>query len=181
MTTVNKSDKDRVIIFDTTLRDGEQCPGATMSFEEKLEIAEMLDDMGVDVIEAGFPITSEGDFQAVSEIARRSKNAVIAGLSRAHPKDIDRCAEAVKFAKRGRVHTVTATSPLHMRVKLNITPQQLMELSIANATRPPNEIGNVQWAAEDANGSDMDHLCRTVAAVIKAGAPTVNSPHSVGY
>src|SRR5229473_133242 len=85
MTTVNKSDKDRVVIFDTTLRDGEQCPGATMSFEEKLQIAEMLDDMGVDVIEAGFPITSEGDFQAVSEIARRSKNAVIAGLSRANP------------------------------------------------------------------------------------------------
>src|SRR3954468_7390904 len=98
MTSVNKSDKDRVVIFDTTLRDGEQCPGATMSYEEKLEVAEMLDDMGVDVIEAGFPITSEGDFQAVSEIARRSKNAVIAGLSRAHPKDIDRCAEAVKFA-----------------------------------------------------------------------------------
>jgi 2-isopropylmalate synthase len=86
MTTVNKSDKDRIVIFDTTLRDGEQCPGATMSFEEKLEVAEMLDDMGVDVIEAGFPITSEGDFQAVSEIARRSKNAVIAGLSRAHPQ-----------------------------------------------------------------------------------------------
>ena len=86
----------------------------------------MLDDMGVDVIEAGFPITSEGDFQAVSEIARRSKNAVIAGLSRAHPKDIDRCAEAVKFAKRGRIHTVIATSPLHMRVKLNMTPEQVM-------------------------------------------------------
>ena len=127
MTTANKSEKDRVIIFDTTLRDGEQCPGATMTFEEKLEIAEMLDDMGVDVIEAGFPITSEGDFQAVSEIARRSKNAVIAGLSRAHPKDIDRCAEAVKFASRGRVHTVIATSPLHMRVKLNMTPEQVIE------------------------------------------------------
>ena len=125
MTTVKKSDKDRVVIFDTTLRDGEQCPGATMSFEEKLEVAEMLDDMGVDVIEAGFPITSEGDFQAVSEIGRRSKNAIIAGLARAHPKDIDRCAEAVKFAKRGRVHTVIATSPLHMRVKLNMTPEQV--------------------------------------------------------
>ena len=90
MTTVNKSDKDRVVIFDTTLRDGEQCPGATMTFEEKLEVAEMLDDMGVDIIEAGFPITSEGDFQAVSEIARRSKNEVIDGLSRANQKDIDR-------------------------------------------------------------------------------------------
>src|SRR3954463_2318145 len=115
MTTLNKSDKDRVIIFDTTLRDGEQCPGATMTFEEKLDIAEMLDDMGVDVIEAGFPITSEGDFQAVSEIARRSKNSMIAGLSRAHPKDIDRCAEADKLARRGRLHTVIAQTPPHLR------------------------------------------------------------------
>src|SRR5262245_57661886 len=111
MKPVNKSDKDPFIIFETTLRDGEQCPGATMTFEEKLEVAELLDDMGVDVIEAGFPITSEGDFQAVSEIARRSKNAVIAGLSRAHPKDIDRCAAAVKFARRGSGNTEIATSP----------------------------------------------------------------------
>src|SRR6476661_632791 len=181
MTTVNKSDKDRVIIFDTTLRDGEQCPGATMSFEEKLEIAEMLDDMGVDVIEAGFPITSEGDFQAVSEIARRSKNAVIAGLSRANPKDIDRCAEAVKFARRGRVHTVIATSPLHMRVKLNMTPEQVMELSIGNVTRARNQIDDVEWSAEDATRSEMDYLCRIVEAVIKAGATTVNIPDTVGY
>src|SRR5450631_4252059 len=181
MTTVNKSDKDRVVIFDTTLRDGEQCPGATMTFEEKLEVAEMLDDMGVDVIEAGFPITSEGDFQAVSEIARRSKNAVIAGLSRAHPKDIDRCAEAVKFARRGRVHTVIATSPLHMRVKLNMTPEQVMELSIANVTRARNQIDDVEWSAEDATRSEMDYLCRIVEAVIKAGATTVNIPDTVGY
>src|SRR5580698_8896394 len=159
MTSVNKSDKDRVVIFDTTLRDGEQCPGATMTFEEKLEVAEMLDDMGVDIIEAGFPITSEGDFQAVSEIARRSKNAVIAGLARAHPKDIDRCAEAVKFAKRGRVHTVIATSPLHMRVKLNMTPEQVMELSIANVTRARNQIDDVEWSAEDGTRSEMDFLC----------------------
>src|SRR2546421_3477314 len=140
MTTANKSERDRVIIFDTALRDGEQCRGATMSLEEKLEVAEMLDDMGVDFIEAGFPITPEGDSRAVSEIARRSKNAVIAGLSRAHPKDIDRCAEAVKFAKRGRVHTVIATSPLHMRVKLNMTPDQVIETSIANVTRAHNHI-----------------------------------------
>src|SRR6476619_4801578 len=181
MTTVNKSDKDRVVIFDTTLRDGEQCPGATMTFEEKLEVAEMLDDMGVDVIEAGFPITSEGDFQAVSEIARRSKNAVIAGLSRANPKDIDRCAEAVKFAKRGRVHTVIATSPLHMRVKLNMTPEQVLELSIANVTRARNHIDDVEWSAEDGTRSEMDFLCRIVEAVIKAGATTVNIPDTVGY
>src|SRR3979490_2784220 len=181
MTTANKSEKDRVIIFDTTLRDGEQRPGATMTFEEKIEIAEMLDDMGVDVIEAGFPITSEGDFQAVSEIARRSKNAVIAGLSRANPKDIDRCAEAVKFARRGRVHTVIATSPLHMRVKLNMTPEQVMELSIANVTRARNQIDDVEWSAEDAARSEMDYLCRIVEAVIKAGATTVNIPDTVGY
>src|SRR6266699_224888 len=181
MTSANKSAKDRVIIFDTTLRDGEQCPGATMSFEEKIEVAEMLDDMGVDIIEAGFPITSEGDFQAVSEIARRSKNSVIAGLSRANPKDIDRCAEAVKFARRGRVHTVIATSPLHLRVKLNMTPEQVMELSIANVTRARNQIDDVEWSAEDATRSEMDYLCRVVEAVIDAGATTVNIPDTVGY
>src|SRR3954467_13400231 len=108
MTTAAKSDKDRVVIFDTTLRDGEQCPGATMTFEEKLDIAEMLDDMGVDVIEAGFPTSTEGDFQAVSEIARRDQWSVIAGLSRANPKSIDRCAEAVKFAIEHVVHTGTS-------------------------------------------------------------------------
>jgi 2-isopropylmalate synthase len=181
MAPVNKSDKDRVIIFDTTLRDGEQCPGATMTFEEKLEVAEMLDDMGVDVIEAGFPITSEGDFQAVSEIARRSKNAAIAGLSRAHPADIDRCAEAVKFAKRGRVHTVIATSPLHMRVKLNKTPEQVLETSVAMVARARNQIDDVEWSAEDGTRSEMDYLCRIVEAVIKAGATTVNIPDTVGY
>jgi 2-isopropylmalate synthase len=181
MTTAKKSDKDRVVIFDTTLRDGEQCPGATMTFEEKLEVAEMLDDMGVDVIEAGFPITSEGDFQAVSEIGRRAKNAIIAGLSRAHPKDIDRCAEAVKFAKRGRVHTVIATSPLHMRVKLNMTPEQVLELSVANVARARNQIDDVEWSAEDGTRSEMDFLCRIVEAAIKAGATTVNIPDTVGY
>lgn len=181
MATVNKSEKDRVVIFDTTLRDGEQCPGATMTFEEKLEVAELLDDMGVDVIEAGFPITSEGDFQAVSEIARRSKNAVIAGLSRAHPADIDRCAEAVKFAKRGRVHTVIATSPLHMRVKLNKTPEQVIETSVAMVARARNQIDDVEWSAEDGTRSEMDFLCRIVEAVIRAGATTVNIPDTVGY
>src|SRR2546421_10936503 len=181
MTTANKSEKDRVIVFDTTLRDGEQCPGATMTFEEKLEIAEMLDDMGVDVFEPASRTTSEAAFQAVTEAARRSKNSVIAGLSRANPRDIDRCAEAVKFAKRGRVHTVIATSPLHMRVKLNMTPEQVMELSIANVTRARNHIDDVEWSAEDGTRSEMDFLCRIVEAVIKAGATTVNIPDTVGY
>ncbi len=181
MTTPQKSDKDRVIIFDTTLRDGEQCPGATMTFEEKLHVADILDNMGVDVIEAGFPISSEGDFEAVREIAKRSKNAVIAGLSRAHPKDIDRCAEAVKHARRGRVHTVIATSPLHMKVKLNMTPEQVIETSVASVTRARNHIDDVEWSAEDGTRSEMDFLCRIVEAVIKAGATTVNIPDTVGY
>src|SRR5690606_5251811 len=181
MTTPQKSDKDRVIIFDTTLRDGEQCPGATMTLEEKLHVADILDHMGVDVIEAGFPISSEGDFEAVREIATRSKNAVIAGLSRAHPKDIDRCAEAVKHARRGRVHTVIATSPLHMKVKLNMTPEQVIETSVASVSRARNHIDDVEWSAEDGTRSEMDFLCRIVEAVIKAGATTVNIPDTVGY
>ena len=111
MTAKTQSDKDRVVIFDTTLRDGEQCPGATMTHEEKLEVAELLDTMGVDIIEAGFPIASEGDFAAVNEIAKRAKNSVICGLSRAAPKDIDRCAEAIRPAKRNRIHTFLSTSP----------------------------------------------------------------------
>src|SRR5258707_5907266 len=176
-----KSEKDRVVIFDTTLRDGEQCPGATMTFEEKLEVAEMLDSMGVDIIEAGFPISSEGDFQAVQEIGKRSKNAVIAGLSRAHPKDIDRCAEAVKPARRGRIHTVIATSPLHMRVKLNMTPEQVIETSIANVTRARNHIDDVEWSAEDSTRSEMDFLCRIVEPATKAGATPVKIPHTGGY
>lgn len=175
------TDKDRVVIFDTTLRDGEQCPGATMTFEEKLEVAAMLDAMGVDIIEAGFPSTSEGDFQAVQEIARRTNNAVIAGLARAHPNDIDRCAEAVRVAKQGRVHIVIATSPLHMKVKLMMTPEQVLETSVASVTRARNRIDDVEWSAEDATRSDIDYLCRIVEAVIKAGATTVNFPDTVGY
>ncbi len=112
------TNKDRVFIFDTTLRDGEQSPGASMTFEEKLEVADMLDAMGVDIIEAGFPIASEGDFEAVSAIAKRVKNATVCGLARAAIKDIDRCADAVKHARRGRIHTFISTSPLHMKYKL---------------------------------------------------------------
>ena len=131
MTTQQQSEKDRVVIFDTTLRDGEQCPGATMTHEEKLEVAELLDDMGVDIIEAGFPIASEGDFAAVQEIATRSKNSVICGLSRAAFKDIDRCAEAIKPAKRKRIHTFLSTSPVHMKYKLQKEPHEVYEMVIA--------------------------------------------------
>jgi 2-isopropylmalate synthase len=135
MSTSAKSEKDRVVIFDTTLRDGEQSPGATMTHEEKIEVADLLDQMGVDIIEAGFPIASEGDFAAVHEIAKRAKNAVICGLSRAGFKDIDRCAEAIKPARRSRIHTFISTSPVHMKWKLQMEPQQVYELVIAQVTR----------------------------------------------
>ena len=180
MTTPPSPRRTASIIFDTTLRDGEQCPGATMTFEEKLEIAEMLDDMGVDIIEAGFPITSEGDSRrsrdrpALQEFGDRRPG-------RANPKDIDRCAEAVKLAGRGRVHTVIATSPLHMRVKLNMTPEQVIDASVAGVTRARNMVSNVEWSAEDATRSDIEFLCRITEAVIKAGATTVNIPDTVGY
>lgn len=181
MTTPAKSEKDRVVIFDTTLRDGEQCPGATMTHEEKLEVAELLDTMGVDIIEAGFPIASEGDFAAVHEIAKRSKNAVICGLSRAAAKDIDRCAEAIKPAKRKRIHTFLSTSPVHMKYKLQKEPHEVYEMVIAQVTRARSHTDDVEWSSEDGTRTEFDFLCRCVEAAIKAGATTINIPDTVGY
>jgi 2-isopropylmalate synthase len=181
MTTETKSEKDRVVIFDTTLRDGEQCPGATMTHEEKLEVAELLDDMGVDIIEAGFPIASDGDFAAVQEIAQRAKNAVICGLSRASPKDIDRCAEAIKPAKRKRIHTFLSTSPVHMKYKLQKEPHEVYEMVIGQVTRARSHTDDVEWSAEDGTRTEFDFLCRCVEAAIKAGATTINIPDTVGY
>ncbi|MGV2981597.1 2-isopropylmalate synthase [Camelimonas sp. ID_303_24] len=175
------SGSDRVIIFDTTLRDGEQCPGASMTFEEKLQVAELLDAMGVDVIEAGFPIASDGDFESVREIARRSKNSVICGLSRTALGDIDRCGEAIKPAARGRIHTFISTSPLHMSAKLNMTPDEVLEASVAAVTRARQWTDDVEWSSEDGTRTEIDYLCRCVEAVIKAGATTVNIPDTVGY
>ncbi len=176
-----KSDKDRVIIFDTTLRDGEQCPGATMTHEEKLEVAALLDEMGVDVIEAGFPIASDGDFAAVNEIAKRTKNAVICGLARAAFKDIDRCAEAIKPAKRRRIHTFLSTSPVHMKYKLQKEPHEVYEMVIAQVTRARSHTDDVEWSSEDGTRTEHDFLCRCVEAAIKAGATTINVPDTVGY
>src|SRR5690242_13501544 len=181
MTTQTKSEKDRVVIFDTTLRDGEQCPGATMTHEEKLEVAELLDDMGVDIIEAGFPIASDGDFAAVQEIAQRSKKAVICGLSRAAFKDIDRCAEAIKPAKRKRIHTFISTSPVHMKYKLQKEPHEVYEMVVAQVTRARGHTDDVEWSAEDATRTEHDFLCRCVEAAINAGATTINIPDTVGY
>jgi 2-isopropylmalate synthase len=175
------SETDRVIIFDTTLRDGEQSPGATMTHEEKLEVAELLDLMGVDIIEAGFPIASEGDFHAVHEIAKRANNAVICGLSRASFKDIDRCAEAVKPAKRSRIHTFISTSPVHMKYKLQKTPEEVFELVVGQVTRARNHTDDVEWSGEDGTRTELDFLCRCVEAAIKAGATTINVPDTVGY
>ncbi|HRJ70379.1 MAG TPA: 2-isopropylmalate synthase [Beijerinckiaceae bacterium] len=173
--------KDRVLIFDTTLRDGEQCPGATMTFEEKLEVADMLDELGVDIIEAGFPIASEGDFEAVSAIAKRVKNATVAGLARAGANDIDRAGEAVKHARRGRIHTFISTSPVHMKWKLQKTPDEVLGLVISSVTRARNLVEDVEWSAEDGTRTEMDFLCRCVEAAIKAGAGTINIPDTVGY
>lgn len=175
------SEKDRVIIFDTTLRDGEQCPGASMTFEEKLQVAELLDEMGVDVIEAGFPIASIGDFESVAEIARRTQNATICGLSRAALNDIDRCAEAVKHARRGRIHTFLSTSPVHMKYKLQKEPHEVLEMVVASVTRARNHVEDVEWSSEDGTRTEIDFLCRCVEAAIKAGATTINIPDTVGY
>jgi 2-isopropylmalate synthase len=172
--------KDRVLIFDTTLRDGEQSPGATMTHEEKLEIAELLDEMGVDIIEAGFPIASEGDFRAVSEIAERTKNATICGLARANYKDIDRCWEAVKHAKSPRIHTFIGTSPLHRAIP-NLDMDQMAERIHDTVTHARNLCDNVQWSPMDATRTEWDYLCRVVEIAIKAGATTINIPDTVGY
>ena len=180
-TTPTKDPKNRILIFDTTLRDGEQCPGATMTFEEKLQVAELLDEMGVDIIEAGFPIASDGDFEAVSEIAKLCKTSVVCGLARASFGDIDRAADAIRHAKRGRIHTFIGTSPLHRQHQLNLTQDQVFERVVASVTRARNATGDVEWSAMDATRTEHDYLCRVCEAAIKAGATTLNIPDTVGY
>ena len=172
--------KDRVVIFDTTLRDGEQSPGATMSHAEKLEIAELLDEMGVDIIEAGFPIASEGDFKAVSDIGKQAKKAVICGLARANFGDIDRCWDAVRHAEKPRIHTFIGTSPLHRAIP-NLDQDQMAEKIHATVTHARNLCDNVQWSPMDATRTEEDYLRRVVEIAIKAGATTINIPDTVGY
>ena len=172
---------DRVVIFDTTLRDGEQSPGASMTLDEKLQIAALLDEMGVDIIEAGFPIASNGDFEAVSEIARRSKNSVIAGLARAIPADIDRAGEAVRHAARGRIHTFVSTSPIHLKYQMNKSLDEVVEIVNKTVTQARNLVEDVEWSAMDATRTPIDDLCRCVEAAIRCGATTINLPDTVGY
>ena len=174
-------DKNRVIIFDTTMRDGEQSPGASMSHDEKLELAKILEEMGVDVIEAGFPIASNGDFKAVHEIAKIVRESTVCGLARAALGDIDRAGEAVKPAVRGRIHTFISTSPLHMKHKLNMEPDAVLEHVSRSVAHARNLVGDVEWSAEDATRSDREFLARCVEAAIKAGAGTINIPDTVGY
>jgi len=174
------SDKDRVVIFDTTLRDGEQSPGATMTHNEKLEIAGLLDDMGVDIIEAGFPIASEGDFNAVSEIAKNATNSRICGLARAKTGDIDRCWEAIKHAEKNRIHTFIGTSALHRAIP-NLSMDEMADVIHQSVTHARNLCDNVQWSPMDATRTEWDYLCRVIEIAIKAGASTINIPDTVGY
>jgi 2-isopropylmalate synthase len=178
---VSGSSKDRVLIFDTTLRDGEQCPGATMTLEEKLEVAELLDTMGVDIIEAGFPIASNGDFEAVSLIAKQVKRATVAGLARAISADIARAGEAVRHAVRPRIHTFVSTSPIHLAHQMRKSEEEVLEIITTTVTQARNLIEDIEWSAMDATRTPIDYLCRCVEAAIKAGATTINLPDTVGY
>ncbi len=172
---------NRVIIFDTTLRDGEQSPGAAMTLGEKLRIALLLEEMGVDVMEAGFPIASKGDFESVNTIAKTIRNTSVCGLARAHLGDIERAAEAIKPAPRKRIHTFISTSPLHMKHKLQMEPDKVYQAVIDSVTLARNLCDDVEWSAEDGSRTEPDFLCRCVEAAIKAGARTINIPDTVGY
>jgi 2-isopropylmalate synthase len=173
--------EDRVIIFDTTLRDGEQSPGFSMNLDEKLRMAEALAELGVDVLEAGFPIASPGDFESVRRIAETIKGPVIAGLARSGREDILRAAEAVRPAERRRIHTFISTSPLHMKYKLRMEPEAVLEAIAASVALARDNTDDVEWSAEDGSRTEPDFLCRCVEAAIAAGATTINIPDTVGY
>lgn len=172
---------NKIYIFDTTLRDGEQTPGVSLNIREKLIIAKQLDKLGVDCIEAGFPMASPGDFESVKAVAEVVKHAEVAGLSRANKEDIDRCWEAVKHAKKPRIHTFIATSPIHMQYKLKMEPEQVIEAAVAAVKHAKSYVENVEFSAEDAFRSEVPFLCKLLEKVIDAGATTVNLPDTVGY
>ncbi|MFQ5335340.1 MAG: 2-isopropylmalate synthase [Flavobacteriales bacterium] len=175
------SDNDKLIIFDTTLRDGEQSPGASMTRDEKVRIAKALERMRVDVIEAGFPIASAGDFEAVQAVASAIQDSTVCGLARAMDKDIDRAGEAIKDANSGRIHTFIATSPIHMKMKLRMEPDQVVEQAVNAVKRARQYTDNIEFSPEDAGRSELNFLCRIIEAVINAGATTINIPDTVGY
>ena len=177
----NTNTDNRLLVFDTTLRDGEQSPGASMTWDEKLRIAKALEKMQVDVIEAGFPVASPGDFEAVSRIAKTIKHSIVCGLARAVEKDIDCAGQALAKASASRIHTFIATSPIHMRNKLKMEPDQVVEQAVYAVKRAKKFTDDVEFSPEDAGRSDIDFLCRIIEAVIKAGATTINIPDTVGY
>lgn len=172
---------NHIRIFDTTLRDGEQSPGFSMNLNEKLQVAEQLALLGVDVIEAGFPIASEGDFKAVREIAKRIDGPIIAGLSRIKAADIDRAWEALRFARKPRIHTFIATSDIHLAHKLGISRSQALDLAVSGVAHAKTYCEDVEFSAEDASRTDPEYLCEVFEAVIEAGATTVNIPDTVGF
>lgn len=172
---------DKLIIFDTTMRDGEQSPGAAMTKAEKIRIAKALERLKVDVMEAGFPIASPGDFEAVQAVARTVKDSTVCGLARTGFADIDRAYEALKGAPSYRIHTFIATSPIHMKAKLKMAPEEVLAAAIAAVKRARNYTDNVEFSAEDSSRSEFEFLCRVVEAVIAAGATTINLPDTVGY
>ena len=171
----------RVYIFDTTLRDGEQSPGCSMSKAEKLQMAAQLVDLGVDILEAGFPISSEGDFEAVDAISRQFPWVQVAALARAHTLDVERAAKALTHAKRPRIHTFIATSDIHLKYKLKKTRQEILDTAVAAVTLARNYTDDVEFSAEDATRTDADYLEQISKAVVEAGARTVNLPDTVGY
>ncbi|MBK1668443.1 2-isopropylmalate synthase [Rhodovibrio sodomensis] len=173
--------ENHITIFDTTLRDGEQSPGCSMNKEEKVQVAKVLDAMGVGVIEGGFPVSSNSDFEAVSEIAQVVQNAQVAGLARARPADIDRAWQALQHAANPRIHTFLSTSPLHMKYKLQMDPEDVYQAVIDSVTYARNLCPNVEWSPEDGTRTDHAFLCRCVEAAITAGARTINIPDTVGY
>jgi 2-isopropylmalate synthase len=174
-------DKQHLVIFDTTLRDGEQSPGASMTKEEKLRVAKALEKLRVDVIEAGFAISSQGDFEAVKAIAEAVKDSTVCSLARTKNQDIERAAEALKNANAGRIHTFIATSPIHMQYKLQMSPDQVVEQAVSAVKLARNLIGDVEFSLEDASRSEFDFMCRIIEQVIDAGAQTINLPDTVGY
>jgi 2-isopropylmalate synthase len=178
---MEKTMKEKIFIFDTTLRDGEQSPGASMNPAEKVRIATQLEKLGVDVIEAGFPAASEGDFDAVSQVAQKIKNAEVAALARTTVGDIDRAWKAVCHAERPRIHTFLATSDIHMKYKLNMTREEVIQSAVDAVKYSAKFTDNIEFSAEDGSRSDPDFLCRVFEAVIDAGAKTVNLPDTVGY
>lgn len=173
--------KDKLVIFDTTLRDGEQSPGASMTRDEKIRIAKMLEKMRVDVIEAGFAISSPGDFESVKAVAEAVKDSTVCSLARAAGPDIIRAGEALKNANAGRIHTFIATSPIHMKYKLQLEPDRVLEQAVDSIKHARNYVDDVEFSCEDASRSDFDFLCRIIEAAIDAGAGTINLPDTVGY